>query len=137
MDIIENGDKRIAGILGHKLQTGKNYKLSDYTISYSEERTHCMRSTLTGVTVLFSDVEWELVESMKDRTISGTRLRASGFEELAQNCFFIEENANSSKQYELAISILKTMSREKKGTKTIVMRKACRYVLCPTKLQIE
>ncbi len=124
MDIIENGDKRIAGILGHKLQTGKNYKLSDYTISYSEERTHCMRSTLTGVTVLFSDVEWELVESMKDRTISGTQLRDSGFEELAQNCFFIEENANSSKQYELAISILKTMSREKKGTKT--------YTILPT-----
>ncbi len=124
MDIIENGDKRIAGILGHKLQTGKNYKRSEFTVSYTEGHTHCMRSTLTGITALFSDTEWELVESMEDRAISGTQLRDAGFEELAQNCFFIEENTKGYKQYELAISVLKTMSREKKGTKT--------YTILPT-----
>ena len=79
---------------------------------------------LTGVTASFSDTEWSLLESAKKHPVAGRQLLDAGLGELMQSCFFIEEGAEEYRRYELALSVLKTMSREKKGTKT--------YTILPT-----
>ena len=64
----------------------------------------------------------ESVNAVKSMT--GPELMAAGLEELVRYGFFVEEGTDDYEQYELAVSILKTMSREKKGTKT--------YTILPT-----
>ena len=124
MYIVKTGDPRVGRIIGQELRADKQYRLSDYTISFSDEGVHLILSTLTGVIASFSDAEWVYVMNMKDHLISGLQLKGAGFEELAQNCFFIEESQNDYTRYQFVLSVLNTMSREKKGTKT--------YTILPT-----
>ena len=124
MQILETGDRRVMGILGKKLRADRMYRLSVYTTALSEGRVHLLRSTLTGVTAAFSDDKWALAQAAHSQPVTGTELLTAGLGELAQGCIFIEEGTDEGKCYEFALSVLKFMSREKKGTKT--------YTVLPT-----
>ncbi len=124
MDILNTGDPRIIGIVGHKPKENKYYRLSNHTFSLSVGKAHLIRNTLTRAIASFSDTEWTLLESAKKHLFSGRHLLDVGFGKLVQSGFFIEVDAEECKQYALALSVLRTMSREKKGTKT--------YTILPT-----
>lgn len=124
MEMLVTGDERVVGIIRKKVDPDRRYRLSDFTCCFSEDRTHLLRSTLTGMTVSLSDTEWACVEHARRQPVSGAELADAGLAELARTCFFVEEDADDYSQYELAVSVLKTMSREGVGTKT--------YTVLPT-----
>ncbi len=123
MRIIVSGNQRIAAIIKKKKSFDKNYRLSSYSFPFSEGRVYILLNTLTGMTIEMSDMEWTLLQRIRDHSIRGEQLSGT-FEELVQYGFLVEENSNDYDLYKLVISILRLMSHEEKGTKT--------YTILPT-----
>jgi radical SAM protein with 4Fe4S-binding SPASM domain len=125
--IIEIGDRRVVSIIKKKISPDKYYCLSNYTFLYSDDRTHLLRNTLTGMTAALSDAEWACMKIARKQPINGAELMDAGLEELVWYCFLVVKDTDDYKLYELAVSVLKNMSREEKGTKayTILSTTGC------------
>lgn len=120
MTIIEKSDSRISNIIGKKTDFDKIYRLSDFVIFYREGDTVSLCSTMTGSIASLSSGEWLSIR----RGVLGSEVRTLGLEELTKSCILVPEETIDYKQYELVKTILNTLNREKKGTKT--------YTILPT-----
>ncbi len=115
------GDHRVIAIIKKKLDPDKRYRLFGFTCSFSEGHICLLRNTMTGMVVALSGSEKSLIEAVQNQPVSGIELKDTGLEDLAKYCFLVEETADDYEQYKLAVMVLRTMSREGKGTKTFTI----------------
>lgn len=118
------GDRRIVSIIKKNVVSDKLYRLSDFSYPFSENGVFLLHNTLTGMTAALSKTEWSLVESGRDKLLTGSQLIENGLGALVQNGFLVEKDAKDFEFYKQVISLLKLMSDEKPGTKT--------YTILPT-----
>ena len=123
MRILDTGSRRVAAVIGKKLDPNRCYRPSAYTCLFSKDGICLLRNTLTSMTVALSEAERYLYENARKMPINGSQL-CNGFEEFVEYGFFVKEDTEDYELYRQTVSILKLMSAEKPGTKT--------YTILPT-----
>ncbi|MBR2524425.1 MAG: 4Fe-4S cluster-binding domain-containing protein [Clostridiales bacterium] len=125
MMILKHDDKRVISILGHsKVDDKQVYRLSTYTYCYSSGPSHLIRSTLTGEVVSLSDAEWSLIGPETAGSVTGSAVIDNQLDDLVHRCILVKADEDDYKRYKLAVSILKTMDKSKKGVHS--------YTILPT-----
>ena len=134
MIIMDPGDKRTASIVAKRMRQDRLYRLSDFAFLFSgntlksslsgaeasglEEGDYfLLHSTLTGMTVQLSEQESMQLTDIRKHPIRGCDLDGAGLSCLVTDGFLVERDSDDYEQYESIRFVLRTMSREEKGTK--------------------
>ena len=129
MKIINKGNTNIAQLIRKKhIETEALFRLSNFVYLYSNSEYHVLKYTLTGMIIELSELEWQLVSTIKTDKITGSELQEKGLLYLAENCILVAYDFDEYKHYALAIHVLKTLSSNKNnGVKsyTILPTTAC------------
>lgn len=122
---MESGDRRVVDILRKKhIRPDSLYRLSVYTCPYSEGQVHLFYSTLTGAAMSLTDGEWAAAGDGGRIPVFGRTLEEAGLADLVRLCLLTEQDRDDYRLYETALTVLRTLSKEKPGVKT--------YTILPT-----
>ncbi len=116
MESVRNGDGRVASILElESCNREARYRLSDFSVSLSENGVNLLKNTLSCEILRFSDEEWRALEEIRDHHVDFSFIQAHGLEDLARTRLLVEEDSEDAELYTHTLSILRMMKPKQKG----------------------
>ena len=120
-----NGNSDVCKIIfKNDFSTEKQYRLSQYVLQTETDNKLRLFNTFTGIAVQLDNDEKERFLKLSKSEQTGAALSEAGFQQLAEESFFVKTSLDEYKQYQSCCQILSIMEKKEKGLKS--------YVIFPT-----
>ena len=122
--VVSPNEKVFAITKKNDLKPDKRFRLSAFTVPYSDSNGFIMKNIFSGEVMSLSQEEFSAATALKNEPADLAYLEKHGISGLARHRFIVEEDYSEPERYRDTVKLVKIMQNEKPGLKT--------YTILPT-----